>query len=151
MRVGYHMAAGAAGAAVATVLADWRMGLGVVATSGLLDLDHVGQYWAMGYPRGLRATLDTITHNLEQLESKHGFRRGIPRSVAFPVLHSVELLLLLGAIALLTGSNFVIGCFAGMLLHLGMDCLSYPGDLRFFVMTWRLLTSKDHHRRWSKL
>lgn len=151
MRVAYHMAAGVAGGAAATLLVDWRMGLGVVAASGLLDLDHMQQYRAMGFPGGVRPTMDTIFRNLEQLERKYGFRRGIPKSVAFPVLHNVELLLLLGLIALLTGSSLVIGCFAGMLLHLGMDCLSYPGDLRFFSMTWRLLTREDHYRRWSKL
>lgn len=94
--------------------------------------------------------LGAVSKTQEKLERQHGFRRGVPASWGFPVLHSVELLLFASALALVSGKLFLYGVAAGVATHLLMDLRAYPMSPRFFSVLWRAHNWRGLRLAWRK-
>ena len=147
MRVSAHLAASAAAAAAVFPGGGPEVSLPLLLTGTLLDLDHIPQVSGAGLEIGRpRVLLDSLMLPMDRLEDKHGFERGVPDGPLFPLLHSIELLVLL-TIAAVTFSNPVLaGCSAGLGLHLLMDLRAYPCSPLFFSLAWRITRWEDRLR-----
>lgn len=139
-----HMAASAVTGAGAWLVAGPTAGMGLILFGSLLDIDHIEHYAGRGMPMNPLDLLNAATKDQKRLERRYGFRRGVPSSWGFPVLHSVELMILATGVGLLSGSLFVYGAAAGILLHILMDLRAYPISPRFFSILWR-------RRHWVRL
>lgn len=144
MKASAHMAASAAAGAAIWLAGFPEAGAGFAAFGSLLDVDHIEHYLGRGMPSSLRGLASAAFKDQRRLEREHGFKRGVPASWAFPVLHDVEMALLPALLALLSGSLFLYGVSGGILLHLAMDWKAYPSSPGFFSMLWR-------RRNWPRL
>lgn len=149
MRAITHISASTAAAAIAVVAAEPSAGAGILLFGGLLDVDHVHHFISSGLPANPVTLFHSIFRNEKQLEKRYSIKRGIPSSWLFPALHCIELVLLLTASGILTGSNFLLGVSAGLTLHLFMDLRSYPCSPKFFSIIWRYLHRKQLLRAWT--
>jgi hypothetical protein len=137
MKVTYHAAASAVLGTVAYFLSGAAFACGLALFGALLDVDHIEHYRSRGMPVSLKGLFGAMARSQQKLEKIHGFRRGVPASWAFPVLHSVELLLFAGLLTAVSGKHFLAGATAGTLIHLLMDIRAYPMSPKFFSLVWR--------------
>lgn len=137
MKASVHMAASASAGAALWLAGLPEAGAGFALFGSLLDVDHIEHYTGRGMPSSLRGLAGAAFKSQRKLEREHGFRRGVPASWAFPVLHEVEIAVLAALLAVLSGSRFLLGVFGGVMLHLAMDLRAYPSSPRFFSILWR--------------
>jgi hypothetical protein len=149
MRSIIHIAASAAAGTVSGLLLDPGFGIGVAAAGSLLDVDHIGHYVSAGMPGGARHLLEGLFRSQQSLERRYGFRRGVPASWRFPVLHGVEMAALPLAAWLMGAGSAAAGAAAGMLLHMLLDLGYYPMSPRFFSIAWRRAVWPDLRRAWE--
>jgi amino acid transporter len=144
MKASFHMAVSAAAGAGTWFIAGPSAAAGLVVFGSFLDVDHIEHYSSRGMPSNLRGLLGAMFTTQRKLEKQHGFKRGVPSSWGFPVLHDVEMVVLAAALGLASGSMFLFGAAAGMLLHILMDIRAYPMSPLFFSVLWR-------RRHWVRL
>ncbi|NLP06165.1 hypothetical protein GX411_09475 [Candidatus Fermentibacteria bacterium] len=137
MKASAHMAASITAGAALWLAGLPTAGAGLAVFGSLLDVDHIEHYAGRGMPSSLRGLAGAAFRSQRTLEKVYGFRRGVPASWAFPVLHEVEIAVLAVLLALLSGSRFLYGAFGGIMLHLAMDLRAYPSSPRFFSILWR--------------
>lgn len=148
MRAVTHAAASAVLAVPAALAISPAAAAALLVSGGLLDVDHLGTFTSDGLPPRPGALLRGFLLSEVQLEARYGFRRGVPSSWTFPVLHSFELVLALAGLWLATGLQAALGAAAGVLLHLLMDSRHYPMTPRFFSFVWRTLNRAAVMEEW---
>jgi hypothetical protein len=149
MRSVVHMAASAAAGTLSALLVDPAFGIGLAVAGGFLDIDHIGHYVSAGLPGGPRHLLGGVFRSQQSLERRYGFRRGVPASWRFPVLHCIESAAVPAAAWLLGAGGVAAGAAAGMLFHMLLDLGYYPMSPRFFSMAWRRAVWTDLRRAWE--
>jgi hypothetical protein len=149
MRAISHLVASTAAGAAAAAISEPSAGLGILLFGGFLDVDHLCSFVSSGLPLRPSALVRSIISNEKQLEKKYPVRRGLPANVLFPVLHCIELAMVLAAAGLLLHLDILLWGSAGLLLHLIMDSWSYPCSPWFFSMVWRLTNRKKLMKAWE--
>ena len=149
MRVVSHITASAAGAAAAASISGPSAGLGFLILGSMIDIDHIPIFVSSGLPFNPRSILNSVLKNHRQLREKHQLRDLVPGSWIFPAFHSVELILFLVTVGIISGSQFLVWGGAGMVLHLLMDIRSYPCSPRFFSILWRLFNWNKLAKAWK--
>jgi hypothetical protein len=125
-------------------LAGPTAGAGFALFGSLLDIDHLELYASKGMPTNALGLLHAFTKDQRRLEKRYGFRRGVPASWSFPVLHCAEIVILTAAAGVISDSMFLYGVSAGILVHQLMDLKAYPMSPGFFSIIWR-------RRHWTHL
>ena len=149
MRAAVHIVASGAAGAAAVLAGSPALGVSLFLSGSLMDIDHAELYLKSGMPSDPRALLRGLLHNEEDLGNRYGFRRRIPDSWAFPVLHSVELILLFAGLGLWLSEAALLGIAAGFLLHVAMDLGNYPESPMFFSLAWRCLARRRLMTAWE--
>lgn len=149
MRASLHMAASAVAGAAGCLAVSPGFGASLFLSGSLLDVDHAELFLSSGLPATPRAMIASLLHNERSLGERYGFRRRIPAGWSFPVLHSVELILLYGLSGLLLGDAILTGIAAGAMLHILMDLGNYPESPFFFSLVWRGIARRRLMAAWS--
>lgn len=149
MRTTLHMAASAVAGAAGCLAVSPEFGASLFLSGSLLDADHAELFLSSGLPATPRAMIVSLFHNERSLGERFGFRRRVPAGWAFPVLHSIELVLLCGLPGLLLGDNLLTGMAAGVMLHILMDLGNYPESPFFFSLAWRSIARGRLMAAWS--
>jgi len=137
MRASLHMAASAVAGAAGCLAVSPGFGASLFLSGSLLDVDHAELFLSSGLPATPRAMIASLLHNERGLGERYGFRRRVPAGWSFPVLHSVELILLYGLPGLLLGD--------AILTDLG----NYPESPFFFSLVWRGIARRRLMAAWS--
>ncbi len=148
MRAITHISASAAAAITSGLCSDPLAASGVFLFGGFLDVDHVGHFISSGLPPNPGALFHSVFRNEKQLESKYSIKRGVPSNCLFPMLHCIELVLILTAAGLMLDSQLLLWGGGGVLLHLLMDIRSYPCSPWFFSIIWRFINRKKLMKAW---
>ena len=149
MRAITHISASLAASAGTFALFGPEPAAGLLLAGGFMDIDHIGLYSRAGLPLRPVALFLSLFRSEGQIERTYCIRRGVPSHWYFPVMHCIELLVLLLAGALLARSALLAGAAAGAAIHLLMDSRSYPCGLSFFSMTWRYLHRNEVLNAWE--
>lgn len=149
MRAAAHIVASGAAGAAAAMAGSPVMGMSLFLSGSLIDIDHVELYLKSGMPSDPRSLLRGLLHNEEDLGNRYGFRRRIPDYWTFPVLHSVELIMLCTGLGLWLSDPALLGIAAGFLLHFVMDLGNYPESPMFFSLAWRFLARRRLMTAWE--
>lgn len=149
MRTSLHMAASAVAGVAGCFAVSPEFGASLFLSGSLLDSDHAELFLSSGLPANPRAMIVSLFHNESSLGERFGFRRRVPAGWSFPVLHSIELVLLCGLPGLLLGDGLLTGMAAGVMLHILMDLSNYPESPFFFSLTWRGIARGRLMAAWS--
>jgi hypothetical protein len=141
MRAEYHAAiGGAASAGLAPVLGIHSLVL--FAASVLIDFDHYLDYvWR-------NRLSDLSVRGMFRFNTALDRRSKGRRTVQLSVFHTVECLLIVGAVAVLTEWPAVWALLWGFLLHLALDIADLARNRTLFVRAYSLI---EYIIRWSRL
>jgi len=110
------------------------------ASSWLIDMDH---YWDYVVRNGFRDR--SLTRALEYNRVLNREAEGRP-FIALHMLHTVEFMGLMGAVAATSGNPWVWAILWGVLLHTSLD-LAYVYSRR--ILFWRAFSAIEYAIRWN--